>query len=152
MNLILPKNLERVMPPWFESALRETDPNLICYYNPMRERWVIDRCTRGGVHNAGQHLHTNECPRTNVTVVQDGGRYMPLCQRVIDELRATDQWSQSGSVEQFILSADNAAAEDEADRKRKIDAVHHEATKDNRRQLMRAFHLMQQHDTARVNQ
>jgi hypothetical protein len=152
MNLLLPKDIEHVVPPWFAAALRETDPNLIVYFNPMRKRWVIDRCTRGGVHNAGAHLHTNECPRTNVTVVQDEGQYMPLCQAVIDDLRSRDAWAQHGSSEQFLKVSDNAADEDEAARKRAIDVIYAETTKDNRRQLMRAFHLMQQHDTARVNQ
>jgi hypothetical protein len=152
MKLLVPQNVERVVPPWFATALRETDPNLILYFNPQRKRWIIDRCTRGGVHNAGVHEHTNDCPRTNVRVVEDQGQYMPLCQAVIDDLRGSDAWARHTDVNQFMLSNDNAAAEDVADRKRKIDALHSEATRDNRRQLMRAYHLMQQHDTARINQ
>lgn len=152
MKLFLPKDVERVVPPWFTAALRETDPNLIVYFNPMKQRWVIDRCTRGGLHNAGAHVHTNDCPRTNVTVVQDEGQYMPLCQAVIDNLRASDAWSQHRSADQFTRSGENAAAEDKAKREKAIDDLYHETTKDNRRQLLQAFHLMQQHDTARVNQ
>lgn len=152
MNLFLPKDVERVVPPWFTAALRETDPNLMVYFNPMKKRWTIDRCTRGGVHNAGEHTHTNECPRTNVTVVQDEGQYMPLCQAVIDDLRSRDAWTKHGSLEQFELVSQNEADADLAARNKAIDVIHHEATVDNRRQLMRAFHLMQQHDTARINQ
>ena len=152
MPLFLPQNVERVIPPWFAAALRETDPNLILYFNPQRKRWVIDRCTRGGVHNAGAHEHTNACPRTNVRVVEDAGHYMPLCQAVLDDLRGSDAWAKHTDVSQFMLANDNAAAEDAARRKRQIDALHSEATRDNRRQLMRAYHLMQQHDTARINQ
>jgi hypothetical protein len=152
MKLFLPQDIEHVVPPWFEAALRETDPNLIVYFNPQRKRWVIDRCTRGGVHNAGAHLHTNDCPRTNVTVVQDEGQYMPLCQAVIDDLRSRDSWAQHSTAEQFALSGQNAADEDASMRKRAIDVLYAETTRDNRRQLLRAFHLMQQHDTARINQ
>jgi hypothetical protein len=152
MKLFLPPDVERVVPSWFADALRATDPNLMVYFNPQRKRWTIDRCTRGGVHNAGAHVHTNECPRTNVRVVQDQGQYMPLCQAVIDDLRGSDAWAQHGSVSQFMLTSDNAAADDVAKRKRQIDALYSEATRDNRRQLLRAYHLFQQHDTARVNQ
>jgi hypothetical protein len=151
MPLLLPKNIERVVPGWFAAALRETDPNLILYFNPQRQRWIIDRCTRGGVHNAGAHEHTNACPRTNVRVVEDQGQYMPLCQAVLDDLRGSDAWARHTDVHEFLRSNDNAAAEHEAKVKRQIDAIHSEATRDNRRQLMQAYHLMQQHDTARIH-
>ncbi len=152
MKLILPPNLERVVPDWFARALRETDPNLIVYFNPMRERWVIDRCTRGGVHNAAAHDHDPSCPRTNVTVVQDEGQYMPLCQAVIDDLRSRDAWSRYGSFETYDAVTQHAADAAKEETERKIDQMYHETTKDNRAQLAKAWTLIQRHDTARVNQ
>lgn len=147
----LPAGFVRTVPDWFASQLRSLDPNLVCYFNPHKQRYIIDRCTRGGIHNAAAHTHTPECPKTNVMVVQDEGQYMPLCEKVLDELRSMDSWSH-GSVEQFTLHHDNALAEDVAKRDAAIDAVFREASKDNRRQLLKAYDLTQTHDTARVNQ
>jgi hypothetical protein len=153
MNLFLPDNVERVVPDWFRRALAETDPNLIVCYNPMRKRWVIDRCTRGGAMNAAAHTHTPECPRTNVTVVQEEDRsYKPLCQAVIDDLRSRDTWTKYGSAEKYHDASETAAASATAEIDRKVDELYSETTKDNRRQLLRAFDIMQNHDLARVNQ
>jgi hypothetical protein len=149
--LFLPKGLERSVPDSFASQIRALDPNLIVYFNPMKQRWVVDRCTRGGARNAALHEHTPECPRTNVMVVRDGEQYMPLCEAVLDDLRAADSWKHS-TVEQFILHHDNIAAEDEASRNRQIDAVFREASLDNKRQLQKAYHLTQIHDVHRVTQ
>jgi hypothetical protein len=146
----LPAGFERSVPDWFASQLRALDPNLLCYWNPRKGRYIIDRCTRGGVHNAALHTHTPECPKTNVMVVQDDGQYMPLCEAVLSDLRGMDSWSH-GSAEQFILHNDNAATEDEAKRSAAVDAAFREASKDNRRQLLKAYDLVQTHDM-RVNQ
>lgn len=148
--LLLPPGVERSVPDWFSSQLRALDPNLIVYFNPLKQRWVIDRCTRGGIHNAALHAHTPECPRTNVMVVKDGEQYMPLCEAVLDDLRSQDSWKH-GSEEQFILHHDNIAAEDEASRNRQIDSLFRGASLDNRRQLLKAYDLTQIHDTARLN-
>lgn len=149
--MYLPQGFERSVPDWFASQLRALDPNLIVYFNTRKGRWIIDRCTRGGAMNAGLHDHTPECPKTNVMVVQDDGQYMPLCDQVLDELRAKDSWNH-GSVDQFLLHHDNLLKEDEAKRKTAVDNVFREASLDNRRQLLKAYDLTQIHDTARVNQ
>lgn len=151
--LLVPRGVDRVVPDWFASQLREIDPNLIVYFNPHRQRWIIDRCTRGGVHNAPLHTHTPECKTTNVRVVQEkDGSYMPLCQQVLDELKASDAWSAFGNEENFSRHYDNEAVEDEARRERQIDALYREASADNRRQLLKAYDLTQRHDVHRVNQ
>lgn len=150
--LLLPPGVERSVPDWFASQLRALDPNLIVYFNPLKQRWVIDRCTRGGVHNAALHEHTPACPRTNVMVVKDGERYMPLCEAVLDDLRSQDSWATHETVEQFVLHHENASAEDEATRSAAVDTVFREASIDNRRQLLKAYDLTQIHDVHRVNQ
>ncbi len=147
----LPAGFERSVPAWFATQLRALDPNLIAYFNPRKERWIIDRCTRGGAMNAALHEHNPECPKTNVMVVQDEGQYMPLCDKVLDDLRAVDSWSY-GSVENFLLHADNEEKADEAKRDAAVNAVFREASIDNRRQLLKAYDLTQIHDTARINQ
>jgi hypothetical protein len=149
--LYLPQGFERSVPDWFSSQLRALDPNLIVYFNAFKKRWIIDRCTRGGAMNAAAHEHTPECPKTNVIVVQDEGQYMPLCDRVLDELRAMDSWK-FGTVEQYQLHNANVLAEDEAKREKHIDELYRDASKDNRRQLLKAYDLTQIHDTARINQ
>jgi hypothetical protein len=140
------------VPEWFQRALRETDHNLIVYYNPHRKRWVVDRCTRNGEKSLGlAHAHTPECPRTNVMVVQDEGQYMPLCQSVIDEIRSKDSWRYS-SVDEFLKAGDEMVAADEAARDAKIDTIYREASIDNKRQLAKAWDLYQRHDLVRINQ
>ncbi len=152
-RLFVPAGVERVVPEYFSRALKHLDPNLIVYFNPHRDRWIIDRCTRDGVHRSEAHAHTASCPRTNVRVVQDAeGGYMPLCDAVLDDLRASDTWSKYGSVEQYATETDNAAAAMRAEQQRKVDALYHETTKDHRAQLAKAWTLIQRHDTARVNQ
>lgn len=146
----LPAGFVRTVPDWFASQLRALDPNLICYFNAHKQRYIIDRCTHGGVHNAALHTHTPECPKTNVMVIQDQGQYMPLCEKVLDELRGMDSWSH-GTAEQFILHHENALAEDEAKRNADIDSAFDLASKENRRQLLKAYDLIQTHDM-RVNQ
>lgn len=147
----VPDSVERVVPSWFARELRALDPNLIPYFNSQRQRWIIDRCTLGGALNAAMHEHTPECPKTNVMVVQDEGHYMPLCERVLDELRSKDSWSQYGSFENYQRHTANEDAADEAKRERQIDNLYHDASADHRRQLLQAYHLTQQHDTARIN-
>lgn len=147
----LPKGFERSVPEWFATQLRGLDPNLIVYFNRMRGLWVIDRCTRGGAMNAAAHVHGPQCKTTNVLVVQDNGRYMPLCDAVLDDLRSMDSWKH-GSLENFEKHHDNIAHEDEVKRDAAIDAVFREASIDNRRQLLKAYDLTQIHDVHRINQ
>jgi hypothetical protein len=151
MSLLLPQGLERSVPDWFASQLRALDPNLIVYFNYLKGRWIIDRCTRGGSMNAAMHEHTSECPRTNVMVVQDGAQYMPLCDQVLNDLRSKDSWKH-GTAEQFVLHHENAMQADEERRSALVDDAFRHASLDNRRQLMKAYDLTQIHDTARVNQ
>lgn len=76
---------------------------------------------------------------------------MPLCDKVLEDLRGMDAW-RFGTVDQFLLHADNQINEDEAKRGAAVDAVFREASIDNKRQLLKAYDLTQIHDTARVNQ
>jgi hypothetical protein len=149
-SLFLPnsmRNEARAVPEWFATALRDIDPSLIVYFNHIRQRWILDRCTAAGEHHVANHQHTPECPRTNVKVIQgEGGEYMPLGTDVLDWLRAHDTWNQHSSADRFIKILSN---QDE-DYKEKLKAQRrdntHHRTLDGKRQLLKAFHLIQQHD------
>jgi hypothetical protein len=149
MNLILPSNVERVVPDWFQARLKDTDPNLIVNWNRFHHRWVIDRCSRDGEFSSVPHTHDASCPRSNVMVVQDdNGHYMPLCDAVIDQIRSKDAWS-LGSLTKF--KAANLAKE-QAYREAMDKAVrdmYSDAAKDDKRQLNQFVDLMKRHDVAR---
>jgi hypothetical protein len=152
-NLVLPPSAfsGRPVPEWFAVKLAAIDPALICYYNHLRDRWIIDRCTRGvtaeNLRGENKHEHTNDCPRTNVRVVQDAqGNYMPLCQEVLDWFHQHDIGSQFKNQEAYINHlAAKWLADDEKRRADRRSNTRH-ATLDGKRQLLQAFHLMQQHD------
>lgn len=155
-GLILPNHMaqanSRVVPEWFAKSMHDIDPSLIVFFNPLRQRWVIDRCTAGGEFKTSNHPHTPECPRTNVRIVQgEGGEYMPLCDDVLTWLRAHDTWSQHSSAEQFVTVLRNKDEEYQNKlREERRDNTHHR-TLDGKRQLQKAKNLMDQHDL-QVNQ
>jgi hypothetical protein len=149
MDLILPRNIDRLVPDWFSTRLKDTDPNLIVYFNEHRGRWIVDRCTRDGVMSSIGHTHDATCPRTNVIVVHDEGKYMPLCDAVIDQIRAMDTWSTDGSLEKY--KARNAAMEAEYQVKTDTEQrnLYIDAGLDNKRQLNHALDLISRHDVLR---
>jgi hypothetical protein len=154
-SLFLPnsmRNEARAVPEWFATALRDIDPSLIVYFNHIRQRWILDRCTAAGEHHVANHQHTPECPRTNVKVIQgEGGEYMPLCADVLDWLRAHDTWSQHSSGDQMVQILANQHADHLEKLKQARRANTRHATLDGKRQLYRMKFLIDQHDL-KVNQ
>lgn len=150
MPLILPSNTERVAPEWFIKLLKETDPNLVCYFNQMKGRWVIDRCARDGQMSTVVHTHTPECLMTNVLIVEDAGQYMPLCDQVIDQIRSKDSWNYS-SYEEFHNSNGRKAELDKAKRAKATSDLYKEASADNKKLLTQAWTLASRHDIKRPN-
>jgi hypothetical protein len=153
-NLIIPRHLaqDRAIPDWFTRGLHDIDPSLIVYFNHLRGRWIIDRCTAGGEKHTANHAHTAQCTTTNVRVVQDeAGEYMPLCPDVLDWLRAHDCWNQTKTAEQLVTELRNKdEAYQEKLKQDRRDNTHHR-TMDNKRQLLKMKHLMDQHNLE-VNQ
>lgn len=152
-NLILPPSAfkTRTAPEWFLKELKAIDWRLIVYFNHFRNRWIVDRCTRGitaeDLRGTGQHEHNNECPRTNVLVVRGPNQeYHPLGTDVIEWFRKNDVGAQYKSADDLIkeLTAQDVANREKMrlDRKDNTRAW----TMDHKRQLLRAYHLMQQHD------
>jgi hypothetical protein len=140
------------VPDWFLRAMRDIDPALIVYWNPIRKRFILDRCTAAGVHSAADHTHTPECPRTNVKIVQGvDGEFMPLCESVLEWLRKNDTWNNHGSAEMFV----GALATQDAQYQQKLAAERrdntHRTTLENRRQLLKMKHLADQH-SLKINQ
>lgn len=153
-NLIIPRHLaqDRVVPEWFTTGLKEIDPSLIVYFNHLRGRWTVDRCTVAGEKHVANHTHSAECPTTNVKVVQDeAGDYMPLCQDVLDWFRQNDRWEQTASTEQLLIELRNKDEEYQARlKKNRRDNTRH-ATLSNKRQLLQMYHIFQQH-SMEINQ
>lgn len=149
-GLLLPnhmRNESRNVPEWFATAMREIDPSLIVYFNVIRQRWILDRCTAAGEFHVANHQHTPECPRTNVKVIQgEGGEYMPLGTDVLDWLRAHDTWNQHSSKDQFVTILGNQ----DGDYQERLRAVRRantrHATLDGKIQLRKAKNLIDQHD------
>lgn len=126
------------VPNWFQKRLTELDHGLICYWNPLRRFYVIDRCVLSNEDTF--HVHSPACPKTNVTT------FPRISEAVIDDLKRMDAWSKFGSVE--AMQRNRAEMEQEFKEKNERDQreVHEFAARDNKRQLQQAFDLIQRHD------
>ena len=152
-NLILPPSVfnQRTAPEWFTKALKDIDWRLMVYFNHMRGRWIIDRCTKGvTAENLGAglpHEHDNGCPRTNVLVVRGpDNSYHPLGQDVIDWFKANDVGNRYDKAEDLVcdLTAKDDANKEKMRLERKDNTRHH--TLDHKRQLLQIKHIIDQHD------
>lgn len=128
------------VPEWFLTRLKDTDPNLVVYFNPFKRRWMIDRKVEGQLS-------------TNVMVCEsDTGEPLPLSDNIIDRIRSMDAWKKHLSYEAFHRHNIELAAADKAKREAEIRESYRLATLDDKRQLHKAYDLVQRHDVARVNQ
>lgn len=127
------------VPDWFLTRLKDTDPNLIVYFNPFRQRFVIDRKVDGQAN-------------TNVMIVQaEDGEFMPLTDNTIDRIRSMDAWSKHGSYEAYHRHNINLAAEDAAKTEAEIKENYRLASIDDKAQLNQAFNLIQRHDLVHIH-
>lgn len=128
------------VPDWFRTRLRDTDPQLVVYFNPFRRRWVIDRKVEGQAN-------------TNVMICEtDTGEPLDLSDNIIDRLRSMDAWKKHGSYEAYHRHNIQMAAEDAAKREAAIRENYRLASLDDKRQIHKAYDLIKTHDVARVNQ
>jgi hypothetical protein len=146
MNLILPESMDAPsIPDYFMRGLREIDPCLVVYWNNFRKRFILDRCI-----NPDPHTHNPSCERVNVTIVQDPeGGYMGPNDRTLDWIKAHDSWTIYGTLENQRRARENAKADFETKRVASAREGYKEAMLDDRVQINRALHLIQQHDVAR---
>lgn len=150
-NLILPPSVfqQRTAPEWFTKALKDIDWRLIVYFNHMRGRWIVDRCTKGvtaDILNGLPHTHDNGCPRTNVLVVRGPNQeYHDLGQDVIEWFKANDVGSKYDKAQHLLA---DLTAKEEANREKmrldRKDNTHHR-TLDHKRQLLKMKALADKH-------
>jgi hypothetical protein len=147
------------VPDWFKRRLNDIDRALVCYYNPFQQQFCIDRCTKGSDCLSSDHL---SCEKTNVMLFPHIG------EAVIEKLKSMDSWSNFGVKGQAdALAMINGQLTDSllrARRKHEDEKAAHDAkvredsrenhllvARDNRVQLNKALHLIQQHDMGRVH-
>ena len=128
------------LPDWFARGLKDLDPSLVCYLNPFKNRWVVDRKAENG-------------QTTNVMVVQsEEGEFMPLTDNTLERIKSMDAWKQYGSYEAFHRHNIQVEVDAAAKRDAEIRENYRLNSLDNKRQLRQVYDLVQRHDVARVNQ
>jgi len=137
----------RSVPDWFKRRLRDIDRALVCYYNPFKGEFCIDRCVKGSDCLSSDHV---SCEKTNVLLFPHIG------EAVLDKLKGMDAWTKFGGNDEAALlrsrrEHENAKAEHDEKVKASIAEDFKHATIDDKRQLQLAHHLIQQHDIARVH-
>jgi len=131
----------------FRQRLRETDPDLCVAWNSIKKRFVIEQCVK---HLSGTVEHSHVCDRLYVLMVQDeDGCMLPLGDKVIEMIKARDV-SKLGygpnDLNRFQTDIKNAAKEEIERRQKAGEAAIRYGSRHNRRQLLQAIHLVQQHN------
>lgn len=140
------------IPESFRESLRQYDPNLIVAWNTIKKRFVIEQCVE---HLAEGTAHTHICRRNYVAIAQDDeGHMLPLGDKVMEMIKARDVLNAGYGPDdlQKFLADQKAAGVAERERisKAQDDAIKH-GSRFNRRQLLKAVSLMQNH-SLEVNQ
>lgn len=135
------------VPEGFREKLRQYDPTLCVSWNTFKKRFVIEQCVR---HNSDTAEHTHVCLRNYVLLVQDPeGCMLGLGEKVIEMIAQRDV-TKAGygpdDLDRFIRDMRNKRQEHYQKTERKMDQVIGEGARDNRRQLLKAVHLIQQHN------
>lgn len=147
MSVILLGSEAREIPDWFRRRLRDIDPALVVYFNPFRNFFCIDRCIKGGDCLSTKHV---ECEKTNVMTFEHMG------EAALESLKSMDAWTKTGGNDEAALLKFRKAHEDA---KAEYDSKARETSRedyrhgmlDDRVQINKALHLIQQHDVARVH-
>lgn len=132
----------RSVPDWFKRRLRDIDRALVVYFNPFKSKFVIDRCVKGSDCLSETHV---ECEKSNVMLFSHIG------EAALEELKGMDAWTKFGTLERQRRDREIQKAEWDVKSEAEIRELYDNAAKDDKRQLREAFHLIQQHDTARVH-
>jgi len=131
----------------FRERLRQLDPDLCVAWNYVKKRFVIEQCVK---HLSGTAEHSHVCDRNYVLMVQDeDGCMMSLGEKVIEMVKARDV-SRLGygpnDLARFQTDIKAAAKEEIKRREEAGESVIRYASRHNRRQLLSAIHLIQQHN------
>ena len=137
----------RSVPNWFKRRLRDIDTALVVYYNPFRNVFCIDRCIKGSDCLSSDHI---SCEKSNVHI------FPHISEKALDDLKSKDAWTKHGGKDLAAMlrqrmEREQAKAEFDARVSESIAQGFREAALDNKNQLRKAHHLIQQHDTARVH-
>lgn len=136
------------VPNWFRERLRQYDSSLLVSWNRFRRRFVIEQCVEHYPDGKGEHTHV--CRRIYVLLAQDPeGCMMPLGERVLEMIRERDVAKVGygpDELDRFLADANRVAkAAKEENEKAQDEAIRY-GTRHNRRQLLKAVHLLQQHN------
>lgn len=140
------------IPESFIRSLRGYDPKLHVQWNPKRRRFTILVCTQ---HLAPTEMHTHICRSEYVFLCQtDDGELLPLSDAVIDEIRRRDV-SRAGygptDARRFCADAEFARITNDEEIARQQRQIMTDNTRDNKRQLRKAYDLIQRHDMHRIH-
>jgi len=131
------------IPEKFLSDLKDLDPTLLVRWNDRKRRFTIEQCTR---HHASPEGHNYLCERIYVLLVQDPeGGMMGLGDAVLDMIRARDVTKVGYGPERlrkFQLDMQRIDEENRALIDRKQTEAIKACSRDNRRQLLKAFRLL----------
>lgn len=135
------------IPESFVRQLRQYDPTLLVAWNQIKKRHVIEQCVR---HLSPGPEHSHLCDRNFVVMAQDDeGVMLPLGDAVIDKIKAADV-SRAGfgpdDLAKFLSSQKEVLKADRADRDKKMTEAFKHGSRFNKRQLLHAKHLIDQHD------
>ena len=138
----------RSVPDWFKRGLKHIDSALVCYFNPFKRNFCVDRCVKGSDCLSSDHI---SCEKTNVHTFEH------MSENVLDTLKGMDAWSNFGgnnedALLRFRRKHEIAKEEFDAANKAAIRDNYRLGMLDDRAQINKALHLIQQHDVARVNQ
>ena len=143
MKLMLPESMDApTIPESFIRGLKDIDSGLVIYWNRFKNRFVIDRCI-----NPDPHTHTAQCQRANVLIVEDPEHnFMMPSEFTLDRIKAMDAWTNYGTLENQRRTRENAKADHDAKVKEEIRENYKHAMLDDKPQMLKALHLIQQHD------
>jgi hypothetical protein len=143
------------VPDSFSQSLRQYDPTLLVTWNARRKRFVVEQCVEH-LNPASATEHSHLCRRIYVVMAQDeeDQTMIPLGEKVMEMIRARDVTKLGFGPEdtaKFIKKATDEIVEHTAKVDKKCAEIVRDCRKDNKRQLRKAIHLMQQH-SLEVNQ
>jgi hypothetical protein len=138
----------RAVPDWFRARLKDIDRALVVYFNPFQQQFCIDRCVKGSDCLLERHV---PCEKTNVIMFPHMG------EAALEKLKSMDAWTKTGASggndEAALLRfrREHEIAKEEFDNKVREEARdgYRQGMLEDKPQILKALHLIQQHDVAR---
>lgn len=128
------------VPDWFKRRLRDIDLALVCYFNPYKNQFVIDRCAHGSDCLSSDHV---SCPKMNVMLFPHIG------EAALEKLKGMDSWAKFKTLDAFHRDAEQLKADWDAKAEASVRDDYKHAALDNRTTLLKTYDLIKQHDLSR---